>query len=373
MAVGYTAGMSAAIGEAVKLGSESAAGEAVHEWLKHHYPFGEAGVSATGAGAGEAAPAPAPAPVAPEMHQPAAGYHTNVAELRQMDVALEPKIPSVDIQATPGHGYEWMLKRMWENLHENHAILPKGIDPHSDLGELLKIQPGDKAGIDKLVHDMALKHSFFNQAGETSVQIDPSAHMTIGAGGQLHLADAVHGDMVRAVENMHTTPAYQPEAPTTSAEVLEQQRQEILDRLANQTNAGHTVAEQAPSITAETTEPLTQPPSPVVERGIITNQFDLSIPIAEPHIYASPDGERLYVYGGSLKEQMNKVLAFLIAHQDKIVYTPDAEGAHRIPWHFINGEIEPAGPLEKSSGFLGFGRAFIKEPPGPNDLAKIIE
>lgn len=40
MAATYTGGMSYAITEAVHVASESSYGEAVHDWLKHHYPFG---------------------------------------------------------------------------------------------------------------------------------------------------------------------------------------------------------------------------------------------------------------------------------------------------------------------------------------------
>lgn len=55
MSMAYTGGMSAAIGEAVHLASESSWGDAVHEFLKHHWPFGTT-------------EAPATAPVVPDMN-----------------------------------------------------------------------------------------------------------------------------------------------------------------------------------------------------------------------------------------------------------------------------------------------------------------
>jgi hypothetical protein len=95
MAATYTGGMSLAIGGAVQVASESSYGEAVHDWLKHHYPFGhiedtDAGSTtpeATGTGeesvATQKAETPAPE-TAPETVVPEAPPET-VTEVVDVD------------------------------------------------------------------------------------------------------------------------------------------------------------------------------------------------------------------------------------------------------------------------------------------------
>ncbi len=190
MAATYTVGMSLAIDEAIKLGSESSYGEAVHDWLKHHYPFGETGVSATGSGASEVVPQPTPAE----------------SVISGAAVSTAPEMPSVEV--APGHGYEYMMKRMWEQLHSQNIDASK-FDANSDMHKLLT---ADANSIDKVVHQIAAdpKHGFFNPDG-TSVLINPGTHMTIGADHQIHLSGPGMADIVKAAEHAPTTPAYHPE------------------------------------------------------------------------------------------------------------------------------------------------------------------
>lgn len=187
MAAAYTGGVSYAIKEAVYAASESAYGEAVHEWLKHHYPFGSAETIAPVAGT-TMPHAEAPSPI-PE--------------------AAAPEIPDVSVDASDGHGYEYMMKRMWEQLQE------KGLDADqypegSDIRQLLE---ANKDTVDGVVHRLAADqdHSFFNADG-TSVQIDPGAHMTIDADGNITIGDAMHDTAMHAPEGATTTPAYHAEA-----------------------------------------------------------------------------------------------------------------------------------------------------------------
>jgi len=185
-AAGYSLGMSYGIGKAVQFVGDSEYGQAIHEWLKHHWPFGSAAQ-----------------PLSYEAHN--APPLPDVSAISEIP-AIE--IPDVSVDASPGHGYEWMMKRLWEQLHGQNTAIPADLDPGSDLARLLE---ADATTIDKVVHQIASdsNHSFFNADG-TSVQINPGEQMTIGDDFQIHLNEAVN-----APEGAPITPAYNPavEAP----------------------------------------------------------------------------------------------------------------------------------------------------------------
>lgn len=183
-AVGYSLLMAGAMYGVEKGALELSASDMGHhtrEWLYHHLPSwagGEASVSATASAASDAAPTPGQSPMS------------------------APAMP--EITASPGHGYEWAAKRAWEQLQEHPVDVSKYAE-NSDIRQLAEATP---ESINKVVHDLATSHHFYSPNGE-SVQIDPSAHFSFSAEGQL--PDAPTG--------AHMTPPYVPHAEASAGPV----------------------------------------------------------------------------------------------------------------------------------------------------------
>jgi hypothetical protein len=479
MSVGYTAGMSAAIGGTIKLASESQYGEAVHDWLRHHYPFGEAGASLTGASATDAAPTPVPtesgmgaeaphtaaAATAPEHSAIPAGHQASAdvqyqamravetghqasadvqaAALRTAESNVATVIPEMPtVGASSGHGYEYMMKRMWEQLHSQNIDASK-FDANSDVHKLLT---ADANSIDKIVHQIAAdpKHGFFHADG-TSVRIDPSAHMTIGAHGELHLADAGHDYTfapahapVAPVHHLEASVSHVAAAPITPIETVTAQTVPVPEVVTPPSGAEayappphqppppiappieHApVYEPAPAAPIEKNIPFVSPPethvavpevqslqsetivtpdatvekvditnnpefvsgphvetppvSAVVEQAtIISNQFGLKIPVAEPHIYAGADSGQTFVYGGTSVERSKAVLEYLKGNPNKVVFAADDTAKFRLVWHLQDGNAVISKAPMRTNGFFGFFSTWMK-PPEPDEFQKIIK
>jgi len=293
------------------------------------------------------------------------------------------------VEASPGHGYEYMVKRLWEDLHEKGITLPEKIAPDSDLAKLLN---ADNDSIDRVVHQIASdsQHGFFNADG-TNILIDPSAHLTIGIDGQLHFADATHLDMVHAAENMSTTPAYHPEAPamppasveaaTVSPEVapvpIEQPfvvETPAPDASVLHDSSGNVVHDSAGNpVHTGTYEPSAE--GSVEHTGVIpeniTNHFGLSVPTNEVHFYTDPGAKHLFIYGGSPLERANAIQEYLAEKPDAVVFSADDSGKYRIPWHLVEGKATPEMPVQ-TRGFLGFFKSLMKAPE-PNEFEKSIK
>lgn len=200
MSAAYTSGMSLAIGEAIHLASESSWGEAVHEWLKQQWSSGEGVPAAVPGNGGPEAPGAighsglAPVPGAPEVP------------------AVASPLSGISVEASAGHGYEYMLKQLWEEL-QTKQLDPSNYAAGTDIHTLLT---ADAHSIDSVVHQIAAdpKHGFFHADG-TSVRIDSHAQMTVGSDGEIHLSEAGH-DILKASPHMPTTPAYPPSASDLS-------------------------------------------------------------------------------------------------------------------------------------------------------------
>jgi hypothetical protein len=337
----------AAAGEAIKLASESSAGEAVHEWLKQHYPFGTHETPTQLRSAGEAAATPGTHPLG---GSPAEVGH----------VAVAPEARMLSVEASRGHGYEWMMKRLWEQMQEKNIPIPASADPDSDMYKLLN---ADAKTIDSVVHNIASDqtHGFFNADG-TSVRIDMGSHMTIGADGQIHLNGAVH-----AAENMPVTPPYHPEVPATAeapapAEAVGERpvptRPVYLDMQPDT---------EAPAVSETSTDTAPESEAPAASE-VVTNEFGLEVAPDKPHMYAGD--EHTFVYGGSSTEQSRMLGAYLLRHPQEVVFGADASGEHRVPWHLVEGKVV-AGPPMRTEGFLGLFSTFM-DPPGPEEFKKII-
>lgn len=343
----YTMAMGVAVKEGIELASESSWGDAVHEWLRSHYPFSHAETPAQHQARA--------AVVRPEMHKPAVTIETSA-----------PEMPSV--AATPGHGYEFMEKQLWHQLREKH-IDPSRYPPGSDLRRLLE---ANASSIDKVVHQIAAdpQHGFFHPDG-TSVLIEPNAHMTIDAAGQIHMSDSISA--IQAPEGMPVTPAYHPTEALVHTEASP----------AHPVTAPPSEAHAAPIVETPThLHPVETPVAPhspaaggapTASHEIITNRFDLQIPVSEAHIYADPSATHLFVYGGSSEAQANAVQKYLMLHPHSVVYGTGTYETHayRIPYKLVGGKATAEYPVQ-TRGFLGFFKSWMKAP-GPNDLKKLIQ
>jgi len=314
-------------------------------------------------------------------------------------VPAAPEMPHISVDAQSGHGYEFMAKRLSEQLHAQH-LDPNKFAADSDIHKLLT---ADAKTINGVVHTIAKDHGFFNPDGTpdgTSVQINLHDHMTIGTDGNIHLS-ADHTDFVHAPAGTHVTPPYHPEAhaalhaeaphapvgsqpkmpdthfsahpgePTSFAETPAlyasvESQPTMPDTHFAPHSADHSVG-QAPH--AETAAPHAPLESTTPE--IITNHFGLQIPTGVPHLYA--DGAKhILAYGGSSTERMNVIQEYLIAHPKDVVFSADANGANRVPWGLVDGKANVVGAPVRTSGFLGFFKSFMKAP-GQEELQKIIQ
>ncbi len=412
LAVAYTTAATAAIGEAIHYASESSYGEAVHEWLRHHYPFGEAAVPAAAEVRQEvvqpqsAAPAPAApeVPAAPvsapeaavtplaEVPQPAAAAAAGEAVAPAAAEAPAPafEIPDVSVEATPGKGYEYMMKRLWEdprmaNLKAEDYFKP-GVPPEQQ-SDIYKLLTADATKIDTVVHQIAAdpEHGFFNPDG-TSVRIDPSAHLSIDTDGQLHLADAMHPEgVVNAAESMRVMPPLHPEAPAVSGAEAPLPSEEIVSPEPIQP-VDLTHAQDAAAVGQPTHEGsilhdsqgqavIDSQGSPIhtgtLEASPDTNIFGLKVPLTEPHIYTDLGAVHTFVYGGSPVERAKSILEYLTQNPNKVVFAADDSGKYRIPWHLVEGKVTPGAPVQ-TSGFFGFFSSFMKAPE-PDEFEKLIK
>lgn len=365
---GMTLGMLALV-EGVKEGVEYANqhqwGERIHEWLGHMLGHGNTAVDTT----------------------PPVGVSEHIITPPVHEVPAVPEMPKVLMQEVPivsasSHGYEGMLKQLWSQLQEKHITLSADADPHSDLAKLLA---ADKSSLDGIVHRLASEHGFFHPDG-TSALIDPSAHLTI-VDGQLHFADAAHPDMVDAVANMGTTPAYHPEAPAPAAppppvesavvpqaEPLPAAATPIPDNSVWHDSSGNVVhdAEGNPVHTGTYEAPPEGAAAPVgvAASESIVNHFGLTVPTNEPHFYTDPDAKHLFVYGGSPLERAQAIQDYLHKNPNSLVFSADDSGRYRVPWHLVEGKATPEAPVQ-TRGFLGFFKSFMKAPE-PEEFEKRI-
>jgi len=278
--------MVATIG-AVHEGVEALNALGVNEWLSgifgHHEPTADVSVTPD---------APHTAPVADAGVNEVITEPAHVPESVTIP-AVEVPVEMPTVEASHGHGYEYLAKRLWEQLQDKH-LDPSKYAEDSDIHKLLT---ADAQSIDKVVHQIAsdTKHGFFNPDG-TSVRIDMDSHMTIGADGQIHFTDATHPDIVQASPDMHTTPEYPPHhevpAPHEEAEI-----------------------HIAPEPGAPSVEDVVLKPDPLSENGpieaisqhVYENSHGISIDPDVTHGYLSKNG--IYVFGGddnTLYEQAQK-------------------------------------------------------------------
>jgi hypothetical protein len=413
-ALAYTVLFGLAEKEAIALASESSVGQWMQHKLANLWPFGshekpsapmqkpEASAHApavapaeSGASAPEhqAPTTPASAPVAaeavPAKAPPVAAPGTVPAPPAQTP-EVTPQVPSeataIDIAASKGHGYEYMTKRLWEQLQEKHVTLPQGANPDSDLAKLLSATPET---IDKVVHQLAQENEFFKSTG-TSVRIDLDSHLTIDNNGNLLIkgADFTPEGTNLAPDASAETPA-QPESSVSHSEPTSDIRTTEVPAIKQITPVGGNpdaldltpasgvsqveVADSLSSgetlVTSHSTPDIEHQPSASAAPDLIINKYSVEIPAASPNLYTS--GKEIFVFGGSSTEQAKTMLEYLTKHPSEVIISSDDAHKYRVPWHLVGGKLVPGAPLQ-SSGFLGLGKAFLP-PPGPEEFRQLIK
>lgn len=205
-AILYTTAMTAGMAYAMKEISETAWAQRTQEWLgdmlKRFSPGAASGrpegssipvleqssdeVSAgtesatTGVGPASAEATPTMPPTMPPAMPPAVAETAGIAPNRV-------EVPLVLEKATPGKGYEFMAKRMWEQLGGLN-LNPDNYDKSSDIYKLLT---ADAKSINDVVHEIAGKHAFYKPDG-TSFRIDLGSSMTINAEGNLQVDSIIN-------------------------------------------------------------------------------------------------------------------------------------------------------------------------------------
>ena len=380
----YTAGMTAGTMLAVKEMKDVFQSAAVHEWLQQHYPFGHTAVSVEKPPVAPiSTPVPhavvasevlASAPASSDISQPVMAASAAVPEVPHPPVvavaggeavasSVSPEIPGIEVTATPGHGYEYMMKRLWEDLHAKGIKLPLGANPDSDLARLLEVEKGDEAGINKLVHKLAEENEWFKENGGTSAVIGEHAKMTIDTHGDIWID---HKDII-APESAPVTPVYHPEVPTvpTAEPLAPLPLVDVASSGPVQPNLSDLVS---PYDTSTSVPEAPIPTTPITE-NIVVNTSGLEVSATQPHLYIGK-GDSVIAFGGQKADRLKEMLNYLKSNPDKTIIAADGSEKFRAAWSLVEGKLEQ-GALIKKPGLFGF--LITDSSPSPDDLNKLIK
>ncbi|HET9641556.1 MAG TPA: hypothetical protein VFP46_01755 [Candidatus Paceibacterota bacterium] len=345
----------------------------IAEWMQHR--LGSAG---------------APASTVSETASSYTGYE---AQVRAVDNVIQSNMPSVD--ASKGHGYEWMAKRLWEQLQEK----PVDASAYAEDSDIRALMNADEDSIDSVVHRLAMNHG-------ASALIRPDAHMTIGLDGQLSFtgeipsapaAEAVAGvDYPNAEAEMpaaqaaaeqaaaeemtplNTEPeALTPEAPATemSAEAPVVAMPEAPESTSGDMGAPSAEMPQSPESTTSDVAPpsaeaTTTPTSEVrYTIGPDHSPIDPKVPaIYEAH---DPSGKAyLAAYGGTDEERHNFIIQYLAK--------PENAG-QRVRYSFevptLGGAItrvEDLGTAARERSWLSGLFGIQPKPPSPDTFLRRV-
>ncbi|HEX8994363.1 MAG TPA: hypothetical protein VF803_03865, partial [Candidatus Paceibacterota bacterium] len=333
-----------------------AAHEKITNWLGAvlHQQYGPDGNPIIG-NTGSAGPSGSASTPAAHAAAPAVGAEPSAV--------VSPEAMKIDVAASKGHGAEYMMKRLWEQMQEKDIKLPENADHNSDLW---KLAHADKNTIDGVVHKIAMepRNTFFHADG-TNVLINPDSHMTIDARGNISLSHIDAGKV---------TPAYHPEvAAHASIDSEIKMTEEPVTPLPDTPPFAHPDAVPTPlervsvdSAPVAHVEDATVLPSH--EYHSIVNAAGIEVSSTEPHIYS--DGKSFMVFGGLPKDQQPLMLNYLKAHTDATVFSADTSGKYRMSWKLVAGKL--VGEPEKLHGFMGmFGS--LAPAPAPEEFTKVVE
>ncbi len=329
--------------------------------------------------------------------------HAPGAAVPGVPASAHVPIEVAPVHAVAGHGYEEMLYKLGQEIHDKYPHgLPQGTGHNSDAWKLW--HAAAKGDLKGEVHQIAMGtnggHGFFNPDG-TSIRIDPHAHVTIGVDGQVHFGDPTHPDMIHAPAGAPTTPPYQPEAhihhaggkpsaASTPASKAPPAAPTSPMETAPSTASGHAPLENATPPAGMNTPPHAEipqgvpdishegptavspnhfPPTFTMHGDIATTANGLDVPLSQPHLYAGWNGDT-FAYGGSPAERAQMILGYLKENTYGVVYTASNDENHMLAWQLINDQLTPT-PV-RHGGFFGFFRSLAKAPD-PSDLQKLIK
>lgn len=345
--------------------------KAMSDWVKNYWPFNHPGVPSQPAH--EFKITPLPIEKAPDADLLAAhekvipsAISTTIEHNPVVTEGSTPEMPSVG--AVKGQGYEYMLKQLWERLHEQGVKIPEGADasnayPNSDLAKLLV---ADKDSISKVAHQIASQSGHGFNADGSSIKIGLDTVMTIDADGQVHIAEAHHpaaeavksagksipqlfkeSDAIGKTDNSGTkiplgesaSAHAAPGAKSLEEIIKSNQEFENLGKHAPAADSAQSAPEAAKSF--EKTIPIARETihhsgaHPVVEKPISSlhptaaqiNSHGLSVGIDTAGSYVDSDGRHV-VFGGSAEERIEAAKAIVEKNHDIEVYfnSGDADG-----------------------------------------------
>lgn len=335
----YSTGMSLAIGEAVSLASESSYGEAVHEWLKQNWPFGQAEDVGAGSARPDAPPAEAPsAELEPEISQPA-------DESVSSEPATQAPAPRAEASASAVPASE--------EVPASPSTEPAG-NP--------EVASADTESANLVAKEFGAEYAGSETAPEVAAQTDLSAQEWRAEYAEPvnHTSTpdwrAEHTESDFAPETLEETPATAeaaPQAPITEEVVT----------------APNVVPSDTLSAMPET-PPVTAPEA----NHFVVNAHGIEVTTSEPHIYADAGKEHMFIYGGSPDQQARLIGQYFEnpANANHTLYGADASNvSFRVPWHMVNGEVLPGEPV-RTGGLFGFFSSFM-EPPHPDEFAERIQ
>ena len=326
--------------------AEHHVGERIGQWFTDYLggPAAEQAIPPVVLETGAAAPAAPVVPEAPvaEAPAPAPAQSAFQAEVRAVDnqiaaaqmadaraqaagVGLPESppstVPDISVEATPGKGYEFMAKRLWEQLQTQNLDANKFAEG-SDMRRLVEATPQD---IDKVVHDIAKEHGLFKTEGNlagSSVQINLGDKLTFNADGSLEVSNGQ--TYVNAPEGARVTLPLQAEAPVIGLTPEMQpmtdygaepalQRQEIVsppDKIAGPDLTSEQIEQERMRLQEDADAAETaaqQPPASLEGAGpnAFVNSHDVIVNPDATHGYESAKG--VYMFGGgALDEQAQK-------------------------------------------------------------------
>ena len=319
------------------------------------------------------------------------GMGARVATPEPGPMSRNIEVPYVSVDASRGRGYEYALKRLYEQMHSNNfSDYPEG----SDASRLLH---ADAQTIDRVIHQIASdqQHDFFNADG-TSVQVNPGTHFEIGMDGQVHMTDAAHhvSETVHAPIGAHTTPPYPPqthvevphpvesietpleETPVTlPVEDVTSAQAEVPVPTSEEIETPITDTVPRGTVSADGTDAIQQSSTEAIIHENIQNKFGIEVSPTVPHIYADAGGKQFFVYGGSPEERARLIGKYFDdpAHARHLVFNADNTNIeYRIPYFKgPDGEVTVGHPI-RTKGFMGFFKSFMK-PPVPDEFRKIVQ
>jgi hypothetical protein len=417
-AVIYSLGLSGTMSLAAHELADYHIGEKIGEWMRSHIVGGEIGAAATSSVVSEAAPSPQghPSyetqnfahPETPQPMAPDAGVPTAAPDFKPPEIASQPAV-AVEVTHVPEAPITHAPVQP-EVSTEVPTATPEATEvaPTPEPISSSEITEGPNVDIDDETRRKALE--FATPSSTEAPVAPPEMPVTTPEASIETPAPEAPAPIIEQVpvnepppfetpaspvETSIEAPVVPPEAPVASFEapvtstevpvvpveapithfetpvpeqpqleqitLPEQQSVQTIDMTHEQDIANQYIAE-------------TTPAQAVTEQAqSIVNHFGIEVSTVEPHIYADPGAENLFVYGGSPAEKASAIFKYLTENPDKAVYSADDNGEHRILRRLVEGKLVPDAPARV--GFwagLFSGSSFMKAPT-PDEFQKLIK